>query len=156
MTRYIYTGILSADEDNNVSLVEIVVAADELELLEVYQQLEKCLLENKSAWQLPKDFITICQYDNFTNLYKLALDLVCENPEILFKSKEFLKMKEVHLIQVLRCDELEIEEIEIWEYLIKWGIENTDSILDDNLTYWTQMDFTELKRTLQNCNPCSY
>ena len=74
--------------------MDIIIAADEFELHTVVQQIEEHLLQKESDWQFPKDFITICQYDNFTNLYKLALDLVCENPEILFKSKEFLKMKE--------------------------------------------------------------
>ena len=58
MNRFIYSGTISID-NNEISLVDILIASDELELLEVYQQLEKRLLENESAWKLPKDFIKI-------------------------------------------------------------------------------------------------
>lgn len=61
--RYIYSGTISID-NNEISLVDILIASDEIELIEVYKQLEKRLLENESAWKLPKDFITLCQYND--------------------------------------------------------------------------------------------
>ena len=153
MNRYIYSGTFAVN-NNETSLVDILIASDELELLEVYQQLEKRLLENESAWELPKDFITLYQHhDRFANLYEVARELICKTPKVIFESKGFLLMEEDNLIQLLKCDDLRLEEIEIWEYLIKWGIENTDSILDDNLTKWTPMDFMELERTLHNFIP---
>src|SRR5205814_462757 len=45
------------------------------------------------------------------------------------------------------------KEIKIWENLIKWGIKNTESILDDDLTKWMPMDFMNLEKTLHNCIP---
>src|ERR1044072_6023815 len=145
-----YTGGIFSVENNKVSLFDVVIAADELELLEVYQQLEKRLVENKLDWR-PKDIITALQHDHFTNLYNAALRLASRNPEIIFKSVDFLKMEEIHLIRLLKCNDLELKEIKIWEYLIKWGIANTDSILDDNLTKWTPENFMDLKSTLRNC-----
>ena len=151
--RYIYSGTISID-NNEISLVDILIASDEIELIEVYKQLEKRLLENESAWKLPKDFITLCQHhDHFTNLYEVAIELVCKTPKVIFESKKFLKMEEDHLIRLLKCDDLKLEEIEIWEYLIKWEIENTDSILNDDINKWISINFMELKETLYNCIP---
>src|ERR1043166_7759660 len=150
VNRYIYTGTLSTD---GVSLVNIVVAADELEMLDVSQQLEERLLKSDSDWRFPKDFITICQHDHFTNLYKVALRLVCRNPKILFETKDFLTMEKNILIRLLRCDDLELDEIEIWNYLIKWGIENTDFILDDDSTEWEPTDFMNLENIIHDCIP---
>ncbi|CAB4387692.1 unnamed protein product [Rhizophagus irregularis] len=126
---------------SNESLVDVLIVSDELELLEIYQQLEKHLLENESAWKFPKDFITLCQHGLLTDLYQFAIKLVCRNPKLIVDSKEFINLEEQHLIQILKCDELMLEEIEIWEYLIEWGIENTDSISNDDFTEWTSMDF---------------
>ncbi|CAG8598494.1 26501_t:CDS:2 [Gigaspora margarita] len=75
---YIYTGIFSVE--NNVSLVEIFIFADKIELLELCKQLKKTLLETELAWKFPKDFIMLCQH-NDTDLYNVALDLVYENPK---------------------------------------------------------------------------
>ncbi|CAG8622425.1 22813_t:CDS:2, partial [Gigaspora margarita] len=150
MNSYIYTGIFSVE--NNVSLVEIFISADEIELLELCKQLKKTLLETESAWKLPKDFIMLCQH-NDTDLYNVAFDLVCKNPKVVFESKEFLEMGEDHLIHLLKSDDLRLDEIEIWGYLVKWGMKNSDFILTDDLTKWNQTDFAELEKTIHNCIP---
>ncbi|CAG8563253.1 2647_t:CDS:2 [Gigaspora margarita] len=71
--------------ENNVSLVEIFISADEIELLELCKQLKKTLLETESAWKFPKDFIMLCQH-NDTDLYNVALDLVCKNPKAKYRN----------------------------------------------------------------------
>ncbi|PKC00596.1 hypothetical protein RhiirA5_427943 [Rhizophagus irregularis] len=150
--KYIYTGLLYIKDNNEVSLVDIVIAADELQLIKLFQQLEEILTENKSAWQ-PKDIIKVYQHDHFINLYNFALELVCSNPKIIFESEEYLKIEKTFLIQLLKCDDLELEEIEIWEYLIKWGIKNTNSILDGDITKWKSTDFINLEKTIHDCIP---
>ncbi|CAG8662385.1 1299_t:CDS:2 [Dentiscutata erythropus] len=57
MNSYINTGTFS--DKNEVGLLDIFIAADEMELLEIKQQVENCLLGFKTAWRFPKDFITI-------------------------------------------------------------------------------------------------
>jgi hypothetical protein len=152
---HIYTGKFTIG--SNESLVNILIASDELELLEIYQQLEKHLLENyESVLKLPKDFITLFKFrqdDRFANLYENAIELVCKNAKFIFNSEEFVGIEEEYLIQLLKRDDLKLEEIEVWDYLIKWGIKNTESILDENSTNWTSMDFSELEKTLHNCIP---
>ncbi|CAG8440269.1 7518_t:CDS:2 [Funneliformis mosseae] len=68
LLKYIYTGTLSVDDE--ASFADVIVAADEFELQTLVQQLEKHLIQNESAWQLPKDFITICQHKQFPNLVR--------------------------------------------------------------------------------------
>ncbi|PKC72957.1 hypothetical protein RhiirA1_451705 [Rhizophagus irregularis] len=126
LLKYIYTGILTI---NNNSLVDIIVAAKDFGLPKVVEQLETHLHQNELAWKFPKDFISF-QHDQFPNL-----------------------IKEDILIQLLKRDDLKLEEIEIWEYLIKWGIENTDYTLDDDLSRWLPLDFMKLESTLRNCIP---
>ncbi|CAG8474068.1 2314_t:CDS:2 [Acaulospora morrowiae] len=151
LLKYIYTGVISV-ENNEISLVDIIIASDELQLLELCQQLEKRLLEDDLIWK-PRDFIAALGYDHFTKLYDVSMEFTCRNPKIIFESEDFFNMKEAHLINLLKCDDLELDEIEIWEYLIQWGIENTDSILYYNLIKWTPENFTDLKNTLRNCIP---
>uniref|UniRef100_U9TNG6 Serine-enriched protein n=1 Tax=Rhizophagus irregularis (strain DAOM 181602 / DAOM 197198 / MUCL 43194) TaxID=747089 RepID=U9TNG6_RHIID len=151
LIKHIYKGILSV-ENNGINLMDVIIAADELKLLEVYQQLENRFLDNKLNWK-PKEIITALQHDRFTNLYNFALGIIYRNPIIIFESEDFSKIKEVQLIQLLKSDDLVLKEIKIWKYLIKWGIKNTDSISDDDLTKWTSKNFVGLKNTLRNCIP---
>ena len=53
------------------------------------------------------------------------------------------------MIQILKRDDLKLVEIEIWEYLIKWGIENTDPNLDNDLSKWLPLDFMELEKLFE-------
>ncbi|CAB4483354.1 unnamed protein product [Rhizophagus irregularis] len=106
LLNLIYSGKFSVDnnENNEISFVDILIASDKLGFLEIYQHLEKRLLEHESAWKIPKDFITIFQFredDRFAGLYEVAIGLVCRNAKVIFDSKEFLEMKEEHLIQLL-------------------------------------------------------
>ncbi|CAG8766133.1 16252_t:CDS:1, partial [Gigaspora margarita] len=150
MNSYIYTGIFSVE--NNVCLVDIFISADEIELLELCKQIKKHLLETESAWKFPKDFITLCQH-NVIDLYNVAIYLVCKNPKVVFESKEFLELGEDHLISLLKSDDLRLDEIEIWDYLVKWGIKNSNYILTGDLTNWNPTDFVELEKTIHNCIP---
>ncbi|KAF0388122.1 BTB-domain-containing protein [Gigaspora margarita] len=59
LINYIYTKTFS--NKSEVSFLEIFIAADEIELYELSEHVKKCLLETKSAWKFPKDFITIWQ-----------------------------------------------------------------------------------------------
>ncbi|GBC22754.2 BTB/POZ domain-containing protein [Rhizophagus irregularis DAOM 181602=DAOM 197198] len=152
LIKYIYSGIISIENNEIGLIIDVIIAADELELLELYQQLEEVLLGNILEWKT-KDIIKILRCDNFVNLYKAAINLVCNNPGVIFESDDFLKMEETYLIQLLKCDYLKLEEIKIWEYLIKWGIKNTNSILNNDIKTWKPLNFIDLKKTLQNCIP---
>ncbi|CAG8534377.1 22750_t:CDS:2, partial [Gigaspora margarita] len=112
--------------NEEVRLFEIFIAADEIQLSELKQTVEKLLLETESALKFPKDFITICKHYTFTDLYQFALEFVCRNPKIIFESNDFLKLDEDILIKLLK---------------------------NDDLTKWTQTDFIELEKVLHNCIP---
>ncbi|CAG8564718.1 11900_t:CDS:2, partial [Dentiscutata erythropus] len=70
MDSYIYTGTFS--HKNEVSFLEIFIAADEIQLFEINQQVEKSLLETESAWKFPNDFITI--YNDLTKWTQTNFD----------------------------------------------------------------------------------
>ncbi|PKB93184.1 hypothetical protein RhiirA5_442098 [Rhizophagus irregularis] len=48
-------------------IIDVIIAADELELLELYQQFEEVLFGNILEWKT-KDIVKILQCDNFVNL----------------------------------------------------------------------------------------
>ncbi|RHZ85910.1 hypothetical protein Glove_58g74 [Diversispora epigaea] len=50
----------------------------------------------------------------------------------------------------LKRDDLKVEEIKIWDYVIKWGIAQNPS-LPTNLEEWSNENFKALKITLQQC-----
>ncbi|RHZ45974.1 hypothetical protein Glove_640g13 [Diversispora epigaea] len=56
------------------------------------------------------------------------------------------------LTSVLKRDDLQTKESEIWDYLIKWGI-TQNSTLPEKLEDWSDENIMTLKTTLQQCLP---
>src|SRR5262249_55970670 len=130
----------------------VIIAAYHLQLKNVVGHLENYLKENDSAWKLPEDFFIISEQKRFEKLQEHALKLACINPRIIFRSKRFLKLNEGFLIQLLRRDDLELDEIKIFDYLIKWGAANANPTLNMYMIrWWTSKDFMNLEKTLLNC-----
>ena len=50
-----------------------------------------------------------------------CLEMICDNPLGLFTLKNFSTLDKDILYQLLRRDDLQVKEIYVWEYLIKWG-----------------------------------
>ncbi|KAF0560323.1 BTB-domain-containing protein [Gigaspora margarita] len=94
LLNYIYTGIFS--KNNEVSFLEIFIAADEIGLFEISQQIEKRLLETESAWKFPKDYITICKYDAFTNLREIAFKFKRNEALEYLRKGKYLKALEFY------------------------------------------------------------
>jgi hypothetical protein len=118
----------------------------------VFQLIEEILLKDESCWKM-EDVIKIFRRNDFANLYKFAIELACENPEIVFESDDFLNIEEIYLIQLLKSEHLKLDEIKIWEYVINWGIKNTNSILSKNPKKWKPTNFMDLENTIHNCIP---
>ncbi|GES82628.1 BTB/POZ protein [Rhizophagus clarus] len=58
------------------------------------------------------------------------------------------------IILFLKNNELEMEEIKIWELILKWALERMSTQYDvDNLSQWTSSDFEELKKILHDLIP---
>ncbi|RIB19061.1 hypothetical protein C2G38_2182860 [Gigaspora rosea] len=70
----------------------------------------------------------------------------------IYQKKEFLTLQENVLVSLISRDDLQLEEIKIWNYFIKWGIEKNPSLPSDSED-WSYENFIALKTTLQNCLP---
>src|SRR5438045_9705643 len=70
--------------------------------------------------------------------------------EKVFKSLDFTSLPEKSLISLIKRDDLQMREIEIWEHVINWGLEKNPSLVPDPTT-WSDDDYKNMKDTLQHC-----
>src|SRR6266496_6825647 len=73
-------------------------------------------------------------------------------PEKVFKSFNFVSLPETSLISLIKRDDLQMNEVEVWEYVLKWGLEKNPTLLSDPMT-WSDDDFKIMENTLQHCLP---
>ncbi|RHZ70833.1 hypothetical protein Glove_266g35 [Diversispora epigaea] len=153
--QYIYGGIVNLENCETRFIYDLMLAADEFELEELFNKLETLLIETKSSW-LRTHFSFIYHFifsrNNFEKLKKFCNDIVVKYPNLIFDSSDFTSLEESTIVSLLKRNDLQIEEIKLWDYIIKWGIAKT-STLPTNLNDWTTEDFLTLKITLQQCLP---
>ncbi|RHZ87649.1 hypothetical protein Glove_33g218 [Diversispora epigaea] len=121
---YVYGGIVNLEKVETRFIFDLMLIANEFELTELSNKLETILIEDKASW------------------LKTHFSLVYH----------FTSLPESSLVSLLKRDDLQMKEIEIWDYVIKWGITQNPT-LPTNLRDWTKENFLTLKTTLQQCLP---
>ncbi|UZO05083.1 uncharacterized protein OCT59_025444 [Rhizophagus irregularis] len=149
--KYIYGGILSLDEQDTLEIFKLLIAAEELLLQELVDYLQKYFIENKSEWMEQHfEFIhrTSFQSNSLLELQQFCTNFMANSPEKIFKSLDFTSFPEKSLVQLIKRDDLQMKEIEVWEYLLKWGLAQNPTLLPDPNT-WSDDDFKTMEKLLR-------
>ncbi|RHZ70812.1 hypothetical protein Glove_266g25 [Diversispora epigaea] len=153
--RYIYGGIVDLENCETRFIYDLMLAADEFELEELTNKLETLLIETKGSW-LRTHFSFIYHFifnrNELKKLKNFCNDIVVKHPNLIFNADDFTSLEESALVSLIKRNDLQIEEVRIWDYVIKWGIAQT-STLPANHDDWTKENFLTLKTTLQQCLP---
>ncbi|POG83110.1 hypothetical protein GLOIN_2v1761579 [Rhizophagus irregularis DAOM 181602=DAOM 197198] len=153
--RYLYGGILSLNGQDTLDIFKILIAADELLLHELVDYLQKHLIENYTGWieqHFELTYRKSFQSNNLLELQQLCTDLMAKTPEKIFKSLDFTSLPEKSIISLIKRDDLQMKEIEIWEHVLKWGLAQNQTLISDPET-WTDDNFKMMENTLQNFLP---
>ncbi|RHZ76264.1 hypothetical protein Glove_199g159 [Diversispora epigaea] len=153
--KYIYGGIVDLENVETKFIFDLMIVANEFEIEELTKKLENLLLETKSSWlksHFSLAYRSIFSGNNLKDLEKFCNDIVTKYPSLIFNAEDFISLQESALVSLLKRDDLQLEEVIIWEYIIKWGIAQNFTIPAD-LKEWTNENFTTLKTTLQQCLP---
>ncbi|CAG8690800.1 14355_t:CDS:2 [Cetraspora pellucida] len=153
--KYIYTGIINANpNDPNVNVLSLLVAADELMLGEYVTLVQDYLLTKETEW-LQKNIVhvlnAIFNQDSCSKLREFCLNETCADPNLVFGSDDLSYLNEDIIIYLLKRGDLWMQEIEVWNSLIKWGMAQTPKLGDRQIFEWSFDDFNTLKNTLSHC-----
>jgi hypothetical protein len=153
--RYIYGGKMSFEEYDVSDIIKILITANELGLQELTPFLETFLIESKKD-SIEQNFDLIYQIsfenNSFLELQKYCNDLISKEPNKIFNSPRFSSISEKLLITFIQSNNLQINEVQVWENVIKWGLAQNPELSSDPENY-TKEDFNALKNTLQHCIP---
>ncbi|RHZ83858.1 hypothetical protein Glove_87g98 [Diversispora epigaea] len=153
--KYIYGGIINIENTDAKTIYELMVNSNELELKELSVKLESYLIESKASWlktHFSLVYRSIFDSNEFKGLKKFYNDIIVKYPNLIFESEDFTSLQEAALISILKRDDLKVEETKIWDYVIKWGIEQNPTLPADSKK-WSNENFKALKITLQQCLP---
>ncbi|CAI2168358.1 5855_t:CDS:2 [Funneliformis geosporum] len=145
-------------ELSNENILWLIIASDEFLLQELFNFVLDHLIENLANW-IHQNIVFV-----LNNTFRLAvckklidycLERICEYPQTLIASKNFSSLDKDILFHLLKRDDLKIEEIDAWNFLIKWCNENTPGLGIENVdsTKWSQENLEAFKKTISQFIP---
>ncbi|GBC02014.1 hypothetical protein RclHR1_04410007 [Rhizophagus clarus] len=153
--RFIYCGDVDLTKLQGPEVLKLLIAVDELDIQPLIPCIQEYITKNKSDFlnQNPIEILEIVyQHEKFTELWNFCLDKICEEPEKLINSDKFISLKAPLLELLLKRDDFGLDEIIIWEGLIKWGLAQNPTISQD-VKIWNKEQFTIMERTLHKFIP---
>ncbi|RIB20170.1 hypothetical protein C2G38_2141291 [Gigaspora rosea] len=155
LIKYIYGGIVLLEEHDASFIFELMLVTYEFLFDELAKQLQDHLIEKEAHWlhlNFNRVYLKSFQNNKLQNLQEWCNNIIIKNHINIFDSEEFFTLQENALASLISRDDLQMEEIKIWNYVIKWGIAKNPG-LPSELEDWSYENFIALKTTLQNCLP---
>ncbi|GBC17626.2 hypothetical protein GLOIN_2v1769270 [Rhizophagus irregularis DAOM 181602=DAOM 197198] len=153
--RFIYCGRIDLEKLQGPDILKLLIAVDGLGIQTLVIHTQEYLIEHQFEYLQQNPIVileTIYQHETFMDLFNLSLKKICGEPEILFSSDEFMSLKPSLLELLLKRDDLLLDEIVIWDNLIKWCFAQHSNISQDP-TQWNNEEFTLMERTISKFIP---
>ncbi|GES87401.1 hypothetical protein GLOIN_2v1785846 [Rhizophagus clarus] len=160
--KYIYTGKIALDRQDGTGILRLLMAADELILHDLFGFIQQHLIEHKAEWMQENfDLVrrTVFQNDRLKKLQDYCVDKICKEPSLLFNLKDYLSVNLTVLLRVFQRDDLQLDEIEVWDYLIQWGTAHTCASTEtpdlalEHISKWSEEHVKVLQSTIYQCIP---
>ena len=135
-------------------VLQLLISVDELDIQPLISHIKEFLVECQTEFlhQNPTGILeTVYQHETFTDLWNFCLEEICKDPKILFNSDKFINLKTPLLELLLKRDDLDMDEIEIWESLLKWCFAQQN--VNNDPANWNRDDITKVERSLHRFIP---
>ncbi|RGB36868.1 hypothetical protein C1646_757556 [Rhizophagus diaphanus] len=122
--RFIYSRNIELKNLQGPDVLKLLIAVDELNIHQLISHIQEYLIEHQTEFlhQNPSD------------------------PKISFNSDKFVNLKAPLLELLLKRDDLNLDEIEVWESLVKWCFAQQN--INNDPTKWDKDDITKIERSL--------
>ncbi|CAG8591227.1 2081_t:CDS:2 [Acaulospora colombiana] len=152
--KYIYGATVDLPEKDVEFNIDVLTAAEELCLSDLFEYIENHLLNNPEG--LLAHFALVYHFarkhEQFRRLLEFCDNTMEQDPSIIFEAEDFVNMNQVTLISILKKKFLIIREIELWDKLVEWTIAQVPSLSSD-LESWTPEDFITFGKIVQSFLP---
>src|SRR6185369_11525937 len=157
--RFIYTGKIFYDSCKCVGWISLLNGASKLELFDLLVAIETYLVEKQKEW-IQQNIITVHMYAlstaPFNRLLGYCNRLMVLNPDIVLKSNEFATLPKENLINLLKNDDLSMEEDDIWMSVVQWATEQVPELELGNgldIDGWSSNNINTVKDIIADCIP---
>ncbi|GES85051.1 BTB/POZ domain-containing protein [Rhizophagus clarus] len=153
--RFIYCGKIELEKLQVSEILKLLAVIDELKIHSLVTCIQEFWIKYQYEFlrQNPIEILeAIYPHEIFTGLWNYCLEEICSEPDILFNSDKFINLKEPLLELFLRRDDLSLDEIDVWNNLIKWCFSQHPSIQQD-VNKWDKEEIVIMERTIHRFIP---
>ncbi|CAB4387539.1 unnamed protein product [Rhizophagus irregularis] len=153
--RFIYCGKIDLEKFPGPDILKLLATADELKIQRLVICIQEYFIKHQHEFlqQNPTEILeTIYLHETFTDLWNYCLEVICTKPDLLFKSDKFINLKAPLLELLLKRDDLSLDEIIIWNSLIKWCFSQHPTIQQD-VNKWNKEEIVIMERTIHRFIP---
>ncbi|RIB27904.1 hypothetical protein C2G38_1663318 [Gigaspora rosea] len=122
--KYIYGGIVSLEKFEASDILDLLITIEEFKLTELIENLQNHLINNEASW-LRFNFSRVYKIsfynENFKALQQFCNDIISKQPNMIFDLDDFISLPENALVTLLKRDDLQMDELKIWDKVILWG-----------------------------------
>ncbi|PKK73519.1 hypothetical protein RhiirC2_864398 [Rhizophagus irregularis] len=141
---------------NGPDILKLLVATEELGLDRVLSEyIQEFLIEDQNKFS-QDDCIELLkivfQHGTFTILEDYCLKTICQVPAILFGTDKILSLPAQILELLLKRDDLALDEIELWNNLVRWAHAQQPTVNKDP-SKWTKDELILMEKMLLNFIP---
>ncbi|RGB24857.1 hypothetical protein C1646_725191 [Rhizophagus diaphanus] len=150
LLKYIYSGYISLDNEPS-EIFDLLLAAIKLDFEEVISYLESQLIKQHHKW-LHENFELVHRTSQQHGiLVDFCTDVIMNMLE-KFLSDDFCEIKEEVLVELLKSHKLKLDEFEIWNRVLKWGLAKHPSLNPDPKV-WSPKEVEAFSMTLKDILP---
>src|ERR1043165_6920431 len=117
LKRYIYAGELDLTKQSGEDILGLLIASDELLLVELLKYVQDYLIEKKTDWvkrNLVLILNNVSKIADCKKLWDYCLESICLDPQPLITSNEFPSLDKDILFNLIERDDLQVKEIDVW------------------------------------------
>ena len=120
----------------------------------IFQYIQNYFIDKETGWIQQNVVLvmkTIFNLPNYEKLQRHCIASFCKDPLPTFSSNDFWSLDKDMFFSLFKRDDLKIEEIIIWDSLIKWGINQIPELknINNNRDKWTNENYEDLKNILE-------
>ncbi|CAG8747956.1 28431_t:CDS:2 [Gigaspora margarita] len=132
-----------------MEVLEILVIADKLLLMDLLNFIQNYLIETESEWlhsYIMKIYQIAISYDSCSKLKDSVLNAICNDPKLIFQSSDFLTINESLLLPILECplENAKISRVSKSDYAINIKDESYGPCFGDK-DLWMRGNFNQPK-----------
>jgi len=145
--RFIYTGRVSYNSSEVINWIVLLDVARRFGLDNFVITIGDYLACHQKEW-IQHNIFAVYECALSSSLLNKLLDhcndTMLSSPEIIFKSDNLANLPKETLIALLKHDELNMEEVDIWTSVIQWAANQVPGLINEPAS-WSSEDVTKIR-----------